>query len=786
MKNIHYVFSILLLGFNLLLTTNFIQPASAETSDGRTTQINILVTDEETIPNSWNAPTDFDGGRAKNHVEILASDSLGGRYSGFIGTDKSDRYISDHFKKLGLIRPFGENGYRQEFTYGAGEYKMPCNMCIIYNEARKDTITIWQDYNNYKYSGFGKVKGRIVFAGYGISEPDLGWDEYEGIDVTGAIVMVLRGTPAIPNLEWNRQSASGYKSTTALAKGAVGFIMANGELPKLATISEKYYREEMPAVWIREGVADSILSSTGKTLAEWKKKIDSGFKPVSQVLDVEADFQVSGAYYPERETCNLAGIIPGSDPDLADELIIIGAHMDHHGVDAAGNIFPGADDNASGTSAVMELARIFSKASQAPKRSVMFAGFAAEEEGLVGARRFVEYLPVPGYDVVAMINMDMVGQGNGDVGIGGINEFPILGEIMFSQWPDSSLESLDFWGLHGGSDHAAFRDAGIPAYVVGARGGHPNYHTPNDTSGAIKPDVLKAVGDMVYHVAENLGNHPEPLSPQVNQAAWINWRTGGIKFASLQSPYLPINQKIKVVDYPQPLLFVSIDPPNKISKTKSDHIFSSLEQVRMFAADNAMPFLADSLLRDFKGESFRGVTTIVSGANLPDDPSAYKAMSREGLAFTDVTGLAGDKYPLSKRTISKLEKLALKCKHVGIRPLLYNSPVEVALAVLEIFDGQLICRYDVDRVNGDRSEDLIEAGAFIILEADQLTNPFVLTLVSASIESIKDSELFNSVGIIASRSLVESLLETELERGQIEDLLMNNLCVQMRDWWGNN
>ncbi len=731
---------------------------------------------------NWN--TGFDGDRAKAHVVILASDSLGGRYSGFTGTDKADRYISSHFVNLGLIKPFGDTGYRHEFTYGAGEYKMPSTLRFFYPENTIEEKHIWEDYNNYKYSGFGKVKGRIVFAGYGISEPEMGWDEYEGLDVTGAIVMVLRRTPPIPNIEWGRQGASGYKSTTALEKGAVGFIMANGEVPKLATISEKYYREELPAVWIHEGIADSLLSSTGKTLAEWKEKIDKKHKVVSQELEIEAEIQVSGTYYPERETCNLAGIIKGSDPDLSSELVVIGAHMDHHGIDAAGNIFHGADDNASGTSAVMELARVFSESSQSTKRSIMFAGFAAEEEGLVGARRLVKDLPIPGYDVVAMINMDMVGQGNGDVGVGGINEFPVLGEIMFSQWPDSSLEAMDFWGLHGSSDHAAFRDAGISSYVVGARGGHPNYHTPHDTSGAIKPEVLKAVGDMVYHCAENLANYPEPLAPKVSKAGWINWRTGGIRFATLNSPYVPIHEKLAVVDYPQPLLFVNIDPVGRNSRTRSDNIFSGLEKVRSFAADNTITFLGDSLLRDYTGDPYKGVSAYVSASQLPADPAAYKAMSRQGLSFTDVTGIAGYKYPLSKRTIAKLEKLSLKCKYAGIRPMLHNSPVDVALKVLEIFDGQLICRYDVDRVDGDRAEDLLNTGAFLILEAGDLISPFVLTVVSASLESIKDTELFDRVGIVASQSLVQALLDEGIERGQVEDLLMNNLCVQLRDWWG--
>ena len=385
-----------------------------------------------------------------------------------------------------------------------------------------------------------------------------------------------------------------------------------------------------------------------------------------------------------------------------------------------------------------------------------------------------------------MFNMDMVGQGNGDIGIGGINEFPMFGETMFSSWPDSALKPLEFWGRHGGSDHAAFRDAGIPSYIIGARGDHPNYHTPYDTSGAIKPDVLKAVGDMAFHCVENLANYPQPLSPQVSKAGWLNWRSGGIKFASLRSPYQSIHTQLDVVDYPQPLLFVNIDPYKRNSKTKSDNIFSGLENVRTFAAEHLMPFLADSLHKDYKGSSFKGVTVFVSANLLPSDPAAYKAMARQGLSFTDITGMAGSNFPLSQKTINRLEQLSEKCKPAGIRPMLYNSPVDMTIKVAKIFKGQLIVRYDADKFDFKRLNDLAAAGCFVILEGGQLTNPESLTAITESIVSLGDSKLLNNIGCIASQSLVESLLEAGLERNQIEDLLIENLCVQLRDWWGES
>jgi len=457
------------------------------------------------VPGTPGWDSGFDGERAKSHVFVLASDSLGGRYSGFIGTDKADKYITDHFRNLGLAEPFGNDGYFHNFTYGAGEYKMPSSLVVEYQDGTVDSAFMWEDFNIYKYSGFGNVIGKVVFAGYGVSAPEKGWDEYADIDVMGKIVLVTRGLPAIDTIDWNKEGSSGFKSNIAYDKGAIGFLMTLGDPPKYATIQDEYFLEELPAMWISETLADNILGESGKTIQDLRKETNNNHHSVSLELNAIVTMQVSGEYYPERQTRNICGILPGSDPELRKEVVIIGAHMDHHGIDAAGNIYPGADDNASGAAAMMELATVFSSNENRAKRSIMFMGFAAEEEGLVGSRKFVESLPMDGYDVVAMLNMDMVGVGSGEIGIGGLDQFPPL-EGMFTgegngAWQDSSLDEIAFWSLHGSSDHAAFMDVGIPSYVIGARGSHPNYHTPNDTVGAIQPEVLKAVGDMMYHCA---------------------------------------------------------------------------------------------------------------------------------------------------------------------------------------------------------------------------------------------------------------------------------------------
>jgi len=746
--------------------------STAQTNDSLTPQV---------LPGTDNWETGFDGQRAWNHVAVLASDSLAGRYSGFIGTDKADSYITSHFKQLGLIGPFGEDGYFHHFTYGAGEYKMPSSLIFHYDENVIDTAYMWEDFNIYKYSGFGNVKGRIVFVGYGISAPDKGWDEYENIDVTGAIVLAMRGVPPVPDIKWGKESASGYKSTTALEKGAVGFILTHEEVPKYATISEKYYRAEIPAVWISSIIADSLLSETDKTLNEWLEELKTTGKPVSRSLGAEAELQVSGEYYPERPTRNVVGIIPGTDPELSHEAILIGAHMDHHGVDAAGNIYPGADDNASGTATMMELAQTFSQSPEKHRRSIMFAGFACEEEGLVGSRKLVEALPIGDYKVVSMFNMDMVGQGDGTTGIGGINEFPRLGELMFADWSDSALSPLKFWGLGPGSDHASFKKAGIPSYTGGARGGHPNYHTPNDTAGGIKPEILKTVGEMVYHCAEVLADHPEPLESGVNKAKWLLHTNGGIKFIQIDTPIAPPYAIVKGVNYPVPVIFFNIRH-SKDKVLELEDILKDLETARVIANDNSIPFMADSLQKDYKADSYTGITVTLPANSIPQSSEALKGLSRLGVSFVDLTKLFKSRSTLNKKIRHKIEKLSEKCLDSDVLPILSDVDYKIAIQVAEIWNNKLLYRVEAENFDWGKLEELVNAGCFVLLDVGNENEKTDYAKMASQIKEALTMEYSDRIGIIAMPVLVQSLLDNDVSDEDINDLLQNNLRVRLRNW----
>jgi Zn-dependent M28 family amino/carboxypeptidase len=200
---------------------------------------------------------------------------------------------------------------------------------------------------------------------------------------------------------------------------------------------------------------------------------------------------------------NVLGLFPGSDPSLAHETVIIGAHRDHFG-QQAGLIFPGADDNASGTAVLLETARLFAESGVKTKRSLLFVSFSGEEQGLLGSRLYVSQPPQPLSQTVAMINIDHAGVGNGrlTVGITGVDKFLAANAGEHAGLPDT----LDLFGFFPGGDHVPFKEAGVPTITVVSGGAHPQFHQPSDTPDTIHPEILERAVRYVVALAWQLAN----------------------------------------------------------------------------------------------------------------------------------------------------------------------------------------------------------------------------------------------------------------------------------------
>jgi hypothetical protein len=454
------------------------------------------------------------GHRAKEHIKVLAADDMKGRLTGTPEAIRAADYCADQMKKLGLAPAGDEGTYMQALTVPLVRTVPPISFTIEGEEPF--TYGTQKDYVALQYSGEGKTTGEIVFVGYGISDSQKGFDEYAGIDVKGKIVMAIRRSPN-DDETWGAANFIGYKSKTARDKGAAGFILVARQpkqgttMPLPGTIQAEYYCRDMPAICVSSTAADRILAGAQRSIRDLQEQIDSTGKPATTATGVTATIEVHGVYDPEAPTKNVLGILPGADPKLKDEYVVISAHIDHIGEGPGGEIYNGADDDGSGVGAMLEIMEAMVKNKVKPKRSILFAGWTGEEIGLVGSRHWVDNPTIPLDKVVCDLHMDMVGRGIAEANAFGATSFPEFWQRI------KDAPRVDMTGIHeartgGGSDHAAFAGKKIPGIMVYSRGEHPDYHAPSDTWERMQPEVLGFCAQFVYNAALAAADDPG-LSP---------------------------------------------------------------------------------------------------------------------------------------------------------------------------------------------------------------------------------------------------------------------------------
>jgi hypothetical protein len=345
------------------------------------------------------------------------------------------------------------------------------------------------DYVSLNYSGQGQVTAEVVFVGYGIHAPQKDHDDYKGLDVEGKIVLAVRGKPE--GSLFDEERYIGYKSSTAADRGAAGFLLVEGDRAVPGTIQEKYHRAHLPAAWLSRRAADDLFKAAKKpNLAAQVKAL----KPFP--LGVKVRLEIHARLLKDQPLRNVVGIWPGT----TDEYVVVGAHLDHLGTDALGNIYNGADDNASGSAMLHEVARAVVAQGRPFKRTLVFCWFAGEEQGLLGSRAFVREPAVALEKIAVMINIDMVGQGKPVVAVGGGGAYPRDAAFL----GDFDLEGFRIRRFRAGpnSDHYPFQSKGVPAFAVHTQGPHPNYHRPADDTGNIRPELLELAGRFVKQVSE--------------------------------------------------------------------------------------------------------------------------------------------------------------------------------------------------------------------------------------------------------------------------------------------
>jgi aminopeptidase YwaD len=488
--------------------------------------------------------SDLSAARYFEHVKFLSSDEMKGRGDGSPELDKAADYIASQFRTLGL-RPMGDdNTYFQKFQLTTGAVLGPKNELQL----NGDKLKINEDFVPITFSDTATFDGALIFVGYGITAPELHYDDYEGISANGKIVVVLRHEPQesdphspFEGTNFTRHASFVNKAINAKQHGARGIVFITDlnhedEQVGSATRTEETDDLGIPAVHAKRAPLLALFKAAGKDVAAIQKKIDSDLKPQSFDLS-DSRVHISTDVVRTRKTVrNVLAGIPGSDPAMKNEWVVVGAHYDHLGLgdrnslapSQIGQIHHGADDNASGTSGVLEIARLAAKNKSQWKRSVLLITFAGEELGLLGSSQFVNHPTVPLNNVIGMINMDMIGRINNDrLFVGGVGTSPDFKAWLeeFNQTVHLQLDYSD--SGYGASDHMSFNSKKIPVLFFFS-GLHTDYHKPTDTYDKINAAGAVKVLSLVYMMADRMASEPKRLEyTEVQQPKSASAGSGG-------------------------------------------------------------------------------------------------------------------------------------------------------------------------------------------------------------------------------------------------------------------
>ncbi len=454
-------------------------------------------------------------------INYLASDKLEGRFTGSPGAEKAAAFIAKEFKNYGL-KPLFKEGYFQNFPF-VSSLELTGNNYLSFNiKGKTFKPGLMEDFITAPFSGKANAEGDIVFAGYGISAPSLNYDDYEGIDVKGKTVLVMRYTPEAnnPHSEFEKFAAYRYKAKVALEKGAAAVIFVNPYFPKdeedrlmKLTYDMAGGIDSLAAFQIKREIADKLFKADGLDFKTYQAEIDKDKKPASFTFKNSNIKLAAEVKQVIKDGKNVAGVLEGNDPVLKNQYMVIGAHYDHLGYGEIGSLYRGkgpmihngADDNASGTAGILELAEKFASMKNQLKRSIIFVSFAGEELGTLGSGYFVDHPPVPLDKMSAMINLDMVGRLNDEhklivYGAGTSSGFKAL--LQKDNGTFNFKLALNDEG-YAPSDQSSFYAKKIPVLFF-FTGTHSDYHRPTDDADKINSSGEESVVKYVYMIASQI------------------------------------------------------------------------------------------------------------------------------------------------------------------------------------------------------------------------------------------------------------------------------------------
>ncbi len=443
-----------------------------------------------------------------DYVKLLASPEYKGRLTGTPSYDAAARWAADLLASWD-IRPAGDQGtwyqkFPDPYTLVLPGGGISLDIALPNGATIKKPYVLEDDFYPGSTSDSGTVTAQVVYVGYGATAPELGYDDYAGVDVKGKLVMVEPEAPVSPDQDpalfkkWRPYSFHDYKVQNAAKHGAAGMIynyhIANPNCVFVKGFGLTYVG---PTVW------NDVFAGTGRTRDEVVRQIRKTLRPDSFATGKVMTIVNRTEHHPEGIGANVVGYIEGTDPVLKHEAIVIGAHLDHLGLNPV--LMPGAHDNASGVAVLLGAAQALAGSKIPFKRSIVFVLFGAEEQGVKGSEFYVAHPFVPNAKTRAMLNLESVGRGEA-ISAGSALDFPPLWAVVdrenaaYIHRPVTPSANANL--ARPRQDAAHFLWAGVPTISFGTYGAKPlpyaYYHTSRDSIAIITPEIMEDLSRLVF------------------------------------------------------------------------------------------------------------------------------------------------------------------------------------------------------------------------------------------------------------------------------------------------
>jgi len=689
----------------------------------------------------------FDKNLAMEHVRFLASDDLKGRKSGTPEYITAAEYVAEKMKAYGL-EPAGETGsYFQQVEFkNWRHFEAPARLEVIFPEHRIYTAGRGRDFLPNSGTGSGIIKGNLVFAGYGLVSEKYQWDDYKEIDVKNKIVLILPGAPDFLKDFPKKDSTLDQKAKTAVEKGASGIVFMNVD----ESLGGRSYFGGLKKDTCPEGFV--VLTAEPHVLDELFYMVDSSWRMMvsrtlrekkSITLEMDAAVEMEAHHiWDDRTAPSVLGLLPGQDPELKNEFIIIGGHLDHLGVGLNGEIYNGADDNAASVAVILELARAMNEGGFVSDRSIIFAAWAGEEIGLVGSRYYAKNPLYPLEKTVVYMNMDMIGCGDGDLYVGGMWEFSDFFDLLKANLSEGLKEKLRYRIDYRGSDHSAFLPKGVTCISLrtgNVRTGelddeHPEYHKPGDDTEIIDPKLLQEVADYNLELLEFLADTQEDLLAPIHHSHFIHKDSRVVDMhcdtigRHLEGEDLSKDNSSGHIDIPKlkqgavdlQVFACFVGPPgDELEKwTAAKRAFDQIDAVHELVENNPDDLVlikSNDDMRELRGTRKTGVIIgIEGGYAIENDLRLLRSFHRNGVRLmtlthwlhTDWADASGDPEPTYSGLNELGEKVVKEMNRLGMIIDVSHAHDETFWDVLAITDSPVVASHSCCRALSDHHRNL--------------------------------------------------------------------------------